>query len=724
LNEKKEMIMIQEFIKSYWSVGFCEKHTPAIADTGLRTPDFGVQTPEYRLRTIFKGAFMKLSYVPLFAIFMLLMVVESRAQSPAQFIKGEVVVELHPGAAIEAVNARHNTKTVQQIYGTNFYRLAIPANKSENKWRKRLSKDVDVLSAELNALIANPVLFARSTQSFPDGFASIGFQLSDYLGQQSFYSWLKLADVQLRSRGAGVVVAIIDTGVDRSHSLLAASLWRDKRDTAEIANDGLDNDGDGLVDDDSGWDFVDNDNDPTDAFDDPANSVAGHGTFIAGLIATLAPDAQLLPVRAFGADGLGNAFTVASAVKYAADHGARVINLSLGASQASQLLQDAIKDARQRGIIVVAAAGNDNNDLLPQFPSSMEEVLAVAAIDLESKKAAFSNFGKHIDVCAPGVKLISAYPNERAGGYAVWSGTSFAAPLAAAEAALVLAVDPKQPDVKRLIEASAHPIDPLNLDFTGKLGKGSIDPLSALQSLPINPLTRDIYSEIELTSGAAIPEARGKASVSIAGAKQLFKLEAYNLSVRTLYRLFVDGVELSDESKSANLGSLIFDFSTEPNTPPLSGSINPVTKIRHVELRDASGRLVILQGDFKTDVAENSRRSLEKQISLVPVASKQGLGGRATIKMQSAYQELKVEAEGLQTGATYRIVVDGIAIGSKVVESGFLRALLTTNATGDLLLPVSLRPVTNIRRVELLTSRGELVLRGEFTATSGSTLPR
>jgi hypothetical protein len=667
---------------------------------------------------------MKLRYLPLLLIFMLLMVVASQAQTSAQFIKGEIIVEIKPGAVIDTVNARHNTKTIQHIYGTNFYRLAIPVNKGENKWRKRLTKDVDVLSAEFNALITNPSLFARSTQSFPDGFASIGFHLSDYLAQQPFYSWLKLDDVQLRSRGAGVTVAIIDTGIDRSHSLLAAKMWRDDRDSADIANDGLDNDGDGLVDDYRGWDFVDNDNDPADIFDDPANTVAGHGTFIAGLIATLAPEARLLAIRAFGTDGLGNAFTVAAAVKYAADHGAKVINLSLGASQASQLLQDAIKDARQRGIIVVAAAGNDNNELLPQFPSSMDEVLAVAAIDLENKKAPFSNFGKHIDVCAPGVKLISTYPNERAGGYAIWSGTSFAAPLVAAEAALVLALDPKQSDIKKVIEDSASPIDALNQDFMSKLGKGSINPLEALQSLPVNPYTRDIYSEVELRAGTAIPEARGKASISIAGVKQLFRIEAYNLSVRTLYRLFVDGVEVGNESKSANLGSLTFDFSTEPNKAPLNETINPVTKIRHIELRDATGHVLILQGDFKTDSSETSRPSVEKETSLVPVASKPGLGGRATVKMQSTYQELKIEAEGLQTGATYRLVIDGISLGSKVVESGFLRALLATNGTGDMFLPTNLRPVTGLRRVELVTSRGELVLRGEFTVNSNITASR
>jgi subtilisin family serine protease len=670
---------------------------------------------------------MKPKYVTLLLISMLFLVADSQAQAPEAlpFIKGEVVVEVKPGRSIDAINTRHRTKTIQQIYGTNFYRLATPANKSENKWRKRLKKDEDVLSAALNPLVTSPSLLARSTQGFPDGYASIGLHLADYAAQQQFYSWLKLEDVQLRSRGAGVIVAVIDTGIDRSHSLLSSKMWRDERANADLANDGFDNDGDGLVDDSWGWDFVGNDNDPTDTPDDPAKTVAGHGTFIAGLIATLAPDARLLPVRAFGTDGLSNAFTVAAAVKYAADHGAMVINLSLGSLQASTLLQDAITDARQRGIVVVAAVGNDNEELAPQFPSSMDEVLAVAAIDLQGKKALFSNFGNHVDVCAPGVKLISAYPNEREGGYAVWSGTSFAAPLAAAEAALVLAVDPKQPDVKGVIEDSADDIDSLNPGFAGKLGKGRIDPLKALQSLPTSAATRDIYSEIELTAGPVLPEARGKASISVAGAKQLFRVEAYNLSARTAYQLFVDGLAVGDAVKSAtSLGSLTFAFSTEPEKSVLSDSLNPVTKIRHVELRATTGQVAILQGDFKTNSSETSRRSLEKETSLAPITASPGLGGRATVKILADYQELIIMAEGLQTGATYRLIVDGTSLGLQVVESGFLRARWTTNGLGELSLPINLRPVTNIRRVELVTARGELVLRGDFTASGIAPTPR
>src|SRR6185295_17592483 len=154
----------------------------------------------------------------------------------------------------------------------------------------------------------------------------------------------------------------------------------------------------------------------------------------------------------FPAEGVSDAFTVAAAVKYAADHGADVINLSLGSSQPSELLQSAITDARARGITLVAAVGNDGIEGNPQFPSILSEVMAVAAIELNGAKTSFSNFGGHVDVCAPGARLVSTFPGHREGEYARWSGTSFAAPLAAAEAALVLAADPRQPDVKQVVE--------------------------------------------------------------------------------------------------------------------------------------------------------------------------------------------------------------------------------------------------------------------------------
>src|SRR6185295_1944891 len=235
----------------------------------------------------------------------------TRADGPGDIRKGEVVIELQPGASIDGVNARYQTSTITQIYGTNFYRLAVPKSKKENKWRKRLAHDSDVLSASLNPLVTSPSLFARATASFPDGFAAPGLSIADFQSQLRLFDFLNLEDVGLRSRGAGTVVAIIDTGVDRAHPALASHLWRNRLEE----RDGVDNDGDGLVDDVDGWNFADNNNDTNERAGDPDTTVAGHGTFIAGIVAMLAPECRIMPLRAFPPSGVSDAFTVAAAVK-------------------------------------------------------------------------------------------------------------------------------------------------------------------------------------------------------------------------------------------------------------------------------------------------------------------------------------------------------------------------------------------------------------------------
>lgn len=632
--------------------------------------------------------------------------------------KGEVVVELNPGASIEAVNQRNRTSTILQIYGTNFYRLRIPANKKENKWRKRLAADADVLNASLNPVIANPSLFARATASFPEGFATPGLSLADFESQQRLFDLLKLEDVLLRSRGAGSVVAIIDTGVDRQHTALASHMWTNSREHA----DGVDNDGNGLIDDIAGWNFVDGNNDTTEKPGDPQTTVAGHGTFIAGLIAMLAPECRIMPVRAFPPDGVSDAFTVAAAVKYAADRGADVINLSLGSSAPSELLQEAIADARARGITIVAAAGNDNSETDPQFPSTLPEVMAVAAIELTGQKASFSNFGSHIDVCAPGVRLVSTFPSDRQGEYARWSGTSFAAPLAAAEAALVISADPRQPDVKKVIEDTTAGIDQFNLGFAGKLGKGRIDPLAALQSLNAAADSRvlsDVHSQIEFTRGPIEGAAFGKAAVTIKGARQEFAVEAHMLSARMKYDLVVDGIKLTSDA-SASLGSLSFAFVTEPGRAPLPPPIAPVTKIRHVELRDSLGR-VVLQGSFSSDNSNPVDGFVEREARLITTGFQTAAAGHAFARIEALAgggrrEQLNVAAEGLISDASYNLVVDGTNIGSTIPRSGYIRVLLTSDGSSSQLLPPWLRPVVNIRHIELRDAGGKAVLEGDFSS--------
>ncbi len=639
-------------------------------------------------------------------------VATARAESAREFHKGEVVVEIKPEATIEAVNARRGTTTIERIYGTNFYRLRTPKGKKEKKWRKRLASDPDVLSASLNPIITYPSLFARATVSFPDGYAKPGFSAGDFRSQQELFDMLGLEAIGDRSRGAGVVVAIIDTGVDTGHPMIASRLWSDSRAEADLEADGADNDHDGLIDDGRGWDFVDNDNDPSEVPGDPRTTVAGHGTFIAGLISLLAPECRILPVRAFPPDGVTDAFTVAAAVKYAADHGANVINLSLGSPVSLDLLHGAIRDARERGITVVAAVGNDNSEGTAQFPSSLSEVMAVAAIDLSDHKAAFSNFGQHVDVCAPGVRLISAYPGGES--FAEWSGTSFAAPLAAASAALVVSADPRAADVKEIIEATAINIDDLNPGLAGKLGRGRIDPLGALRLLNTGErIASDFHAVVDMLRAPAVADATGRASVNVAGDMQDFTLDAQRLRPHASYRLIVDGFEVVSAARATSLGSLRLSFSNNPGRLSLPAPLNPVTGIRQVELRDELGRLV-LHGSF-SEGDQPPARVLEREARLGSTGALTGAGGRAIAKAEPARESIMILAEGLPAGASFRVSVDGLMIGIFAARSGFVRAHLTSDGSSGLLLPGALRPVVNVRLVEVQDARGQVVLRGEFS---------
>jgi hypothetical protein len=430
-----------------------------------------------------------------------------------------------------------------------------------------------------------------------------------------------------------------------------------------------------------------------------------------------------MPLRAFPPDGFTEAFTVATAIKYAADHGADVISLSLGSSEPSDLLAEAILDARARGITVIAAVGNDGSDSNPQFPSTMDEVLAVAAIDNAGHRAYFSNFGAHVDVCAPGLHLVSAFPWRQDGDsdYASWSGTSFAAPLAAAEAALVLSVDPQQPDVKKVVETTAIGIDNLNPGFAGKLGKGRIWPLGALKYVgagDARPVADRRY-QITLATTPAGGDAFGGAMVTVSGSNQEFVVQAYKINPRAHYSLLVDGAPIASAVPASNLGGIRFDFFTD-GTKPLPAPISPVTKARHVEVR--SDNITILTGDFGGDTTPVGGY-IQREAQLISAATSRATGS-ALIKVevlanQTRRETLVMNTENLAADGFYRFVVDGTPIGGlSPATAGFMRLVFTSDGSTGLVLPVQLRPVTNIRRVELQDSSGQTVVSGTFPVTA------
>jgi subtilisin family serine protease len=241
--------------------------------------------------------------------------------------------------------------------------------------------------------------------------------------------------------GQGVVVAVIDTGVDYNHEDLRNNIWTN---TKEIANNGIDDDGNGYVDDVSGWNFSGNNNN---TFDDN-----GHGTHVSGTIAGenngigvtgVAYNAKIMPVKVLNESGSGSYSAITNGIYYAVNNGANVINLSLGGYYSNNNLKKAIEYASSKGVIVVMAAGNDGSSS-PDYPAryAYNTGIAVGAVDINNNLANFSNRAGRQEisyVTAPGVDIYSSLPNNQYGSY---SGTSMAAPHVAGVVALMLSANP------------------------------------------------------------------------------------------------------------------------------------------------------------------------------------------------------------------------------------------------------------------------------------------
>ncbi len=287
--------------------------------------------------------------------------------------------------------------------------------------------------------------------------SALGAVRHDAVTEQYALDLLGLPDAHQFRRGQGVVVAVLDTGVQFDHPDLAGS-WTAER-----------------------YDFIDDDTDPTDAADGQDNDgdghideAFGHGTHVSGIVHLTAPDAAIMPLRVLEADGHGNIFVIAEAIQFAVDNGADIISLSLGSAQESDLMEDILEDViEQYDIVVVAAAGNLGSNA-EQFPASEDEVLAVTSIDALSKKSDFANYGEWIDVAAPGETILSAFPVS---DHATWSGTSMAVPFVSGHAALIRSALPAMgaAEVTAYVRASAQSLDSLNPGFEGELGAGRIN---------------------------------------------------------------------------------------------------------------------------------------------------------------------------------------------------------------------------------------------------------
>ncbi|HEV8543361.1 MAG TPA: S8 family serine peptidase [Verrucomicrobiae bacterium] len=282
----------------------------------------------------------------------------------------------------------------------------------------------------------------------------------------------------LTTGSTNVIVGVIDTGIRYTHKDLAAQMWHNPN---EIPGNGIDDDNDGFVDDVFGIDAFANDGDPN---DDLGPGEIGHGTHVSGTIGAAANDGnphvgiswnvQLMALR--GGDevnGLPDSATI-RCMDFAATHGVKIINASWGGYGFDQALFDAINSLRQKGILFIAAAGNDSNDndSNPTYPSSfnLDNIISVAATDRRDLIAGFSNFGKTtVHLGAPGVEIFSTYFNSDS-DYTFLDGTSMATPHVTGVAALVAAYLPgaSYSEIRSRILEGVDPIPSLaNKTITG-----------------------------------------------------------------------------------------------------------------------------------------------------------------------------------------------------------------------------------------------------------------
>lgn len=283
--------------------------------------------------------------------------------------------------------------------------------------------------------------------------------------EQWNYTNLRMPEVNPFLTGAGITVAVIDTGVNRT---------------------GTDLDRIGQVLD--GCDWVTS---PTNVCRGTGvTDENGHGTHVAGIIAAqndgegitgIAPEATILPLRVLDASGSGYISDIPAAIDYAVSHGADVINMYLGGTYDYFLIENAVNNAVAAGVVVIAAGGNDGpTNTKPSYPAAYENSIAVAATDSTGTVAEYSNQGNYLDIAAPGSAIVSIWGTR----YAALSGTSMAAPHVSALAALMLQSGIRASSIKTRMQQTADATAPRNNQL--RYGAGLINPYSALRCNPTN----------------------------------------------------------------------------------------------------------------------------------------------------------------------------------------------------------------------------------------------
>ena len=348
---------------------------------------------------------------------------------------------------------------VQVIEGPDhLYVLQYDSENAAREANQRFNSDPEILFCQPDAIIhTDSTRNPTTTDTLSWGVSRVG---ADYYTEQ----------ISGRSSRNAVVVAVLDTGIDFNHPFLAGRIS------------------------DVRWNFVRGNNNP--------NDIEGHGTHVSGIIVdSTPPNVIIMPLKVLNDDGKGSTLDIYNAIRYAADSGADIINMSLGGhlGAATRCLLDerAIDYALSKNVTVITSAGNENGDVRNYSPAYYSRVITVAATDEYDQKADFSNFGNAVDIAAPGVDILSPIPG---GYYASYDGTSMASPFVAACAALLKTTNRSltPDDIRRILTSYAD-----DMGSSWYFGAGIVNIVSVVPTnigVPVSGVSLS-KSSISLTVG-------------------------------------------------------------------------------------------------------------------------------------------------------------------------------------------------------------------------------
>lgn len=418
-------------------------------------------------------------------------------------VPGEFIVRYKSSSQVGQMKAlgkttlQHNMVLQTSWSGMNLHHLKLRDGENEQAALDALKEDPDVLFAEPNYYVTAQMLSYDQTDA-------------DIMAPEAWAAGSSSAVVP--------VVAVLDSGLDISHSVFNGTgrLWENSAEAS--GSPGVDDDGNGYIDDINGWNFMDSNTNLTD------NS--GHGTHVSGIVVAATEDmipgvsgqakVQIMPLKFLDENGIGTTSDAISAIYYAVDNGAKILNNSWGGSNYSVALHEAITYSYNQGTVFVAAAGNSgtNNDQSPIFPASYDapHVISVGSTSDSDALSSFSNYGlTSVDLSAPGEMIVSTIPG---GGFGISSGTSMSSPFIAGLAALVLREAPQFSgfQVKETILNSVDQFGSLSSRF---VSGGRVAFLSTVQTAQAN--SSDPYNLPEYTPNYDYSSASFASSAEEAG---------------------------------------------------------------------------------------------------------------------------------------------------------------------------------------------------------------